>query len=778
MNLRNSLFTLVFLLCLSLFYPMGVSAAQSGFCNDNHTVTWSRSGSTLTIGGAGAMDADRMSSEDIDSTGITHIIIEDGVTEICYNAFSSFQQLESVEIPDSVKYIWDNAFWNCTALAEAELPANLEYLGSGAFSYCAIDHVTFGEKLTAIRSYTFSGCSNLTEIIIPDNITSVDEAAFQNCSNVTSITIGENVSYIGRKAFYDLTKLTSVHWNAIEVADFNNGNGVFRNAGEDTEGLSVVFGGSVRHIPRSCFFPEVDNFNILNNPYAPKLVSVHISPSVRTIGENAFCACLYLTDISIPDGVVSLGEGSFSEIAIETIHIPKSVSQIDRGAFHSNINLTEITVDAENKDYCSQDGVLFNKDMTVLVQHPIGNPRTSYTVPESVLYIGEESFMHCTNLINITLPSQLKQISNFAFYECNNLSGMTLPETVETIEVYAFFNCTNMTHLNLPEKVTVIPRYAFHGCESLTEFVIPNKVTEIGEAAFYNCNSLTELIIPDSVLTIGSSAFTYLQSATKIVLPKHLSRIEPYTFSYCYDLKEIVIPDEVTFIGLCAFDYCSDLITVTIPTSVTTIEDSAFRSTSLRNVLYKGTTTQWVTLANSKGDKNETLTTANKYYNYVDGTPIAGLYQYHNDTSVAGNFYWADTFVIDAINIEETSNAVVFLAVYDEEGRLLHLLPTDSFQKEVAHRTDTYYELTKGTAVAMIWDKGTLTPLAQKTTRSYDFTEKDDNFIDIEEGSSGGSGGDAGAEIGGVTAGGNSGSISGGVVSGTVTGEAVAETTP
>ncbi len=285
------------------------------------------------------------------------------------------------------------------------------------------------------------------------------------------------------------------------------------------------------------------------------------------------------------------------------------------------------------------------------------------------------------------------------------------------------------------------------------------------QSGFCNDNQTVTWHLSGGILTIGRSAFTYLQSATKIVLPKHLSQIEPYTFSYCYDLKEIVIPDEVTFIGLCAFDYCSSLITVTIPKSVTTIEDSAFRGTSIRNVLYKGSPGDWVTLTNSMGDDNKKLTTANKYCNYVDGTPIAALYQYHDDTSAAGNFYWADSFVVDAINIEETDHAVVYLAIYDEDGILLHLLPTSPFQNEVAHRMDYYYNLSKGTAVAMIWNKETLKPLAQKTIRRYDFTE-DDNFIDIGTENEG-FGGDAGAEVGGGDAGSVSGGVSGTAVGGT-----------
>ena len=150
--------------------------------------------------------------------------------------------------------------------------------------------------------------------------------------------------------------------------------------------------------------------------------TVEIKSGVTSIGDYAFQYCGSLTSITIPDSVTSIGNSAFSDCD----------------------SLTSITVDGNNQNYYSQDGVLFNKDKTVLIQYPIGNTRTSYTIPNSVTSIG-----------------------NGAFYDCHSLTSITIPNSV-----------------------TSIGGSAFEGCSILTSIIIPNSVTSIGYRAFSYCNSL------------------------------------------------------------------------------------------------------------------------------------------------------------------------------------------------------------------------------------------------------------------------------------------------
>lgn len=109
------------------------------------------------------------------------------------------------------------------------------------------------------------------------------------------------------------------------------------------------------------------------------------------------------------------------------------------------------------------------------------------------------------------------------------------------------------------------------------------ELTEIPEKTFYGCE-LRGLILPDSLEIIGIDAF------------------------YGTRVKEIVIPDNVKTIKDGGFMDCSSLKTITLPASLHSIGFSAFASTVLETVYYKGTQAQWVQI--KIDDYNDKLTGA------------------------------------------------------------------------------------------------------------------------------------------------------------------------
>jgi hypothetical protein len=132
--------------------------------------------------------------------------------------------------------------------------------------------------------------------------------------------------------------------------------------------------------------------------------------------------------------------------------------------------LGAINVDAGNVNYASEIGVVFNKSKTTLIIYPRGKIG-SYTIPESVITIG-----------------------NYAFYYCSGLTSVTIGNSVETIGEYAFRNCTGLTSVTIPNLVETIGDRAFYNCTGLTSVTIGNSVETIGNEAFYYCTSLTTVI--------------------------------------------------------------------------------------------------------------------------------------------------------------------------------------------------------------------------------------------------------------------------------------------
>jgi len=120
-----------------------------------------------------------------------------------------------------------------------------------------------------------------------------------------------------------------------------------------------------------------------------------------SIGEWAFDRCNGLTSVTIPESVTSIGECAFSECS----------------------GLASIMVDANNPNYSSQGGILYNKLKTTLIAYP--SARDSVTIPASVASIGDSAFVYCSGLTSVIIPVSVTSIGAGAFYGCSGLTSVT-----------------------------------------------------------------------------------------------------------------------------------------------------------------------------------------------------------------------------------------------------------------------------------------------------------------------------------------------------------------
>ena len=154
--------------------------------------------------------------------------------------------------------------------------------------------------------------------------------------------------------------------------------------------------------------------------FCSSLTSITIPNSVTSIGNYAFDACKSLTSITIPDSVTSIGNWAFRGCtSLISITIPGSVTRIGDYAFALCKSLTAINADINNPNYCSIDGVLYDKNQTMLIACPGG--KESVTIPESVTSIGDYAFARCKSLRSITIHRSVTSIGKDAFFGCFKL---------------------------------------------------------------------------------------------------------------------------------------------------------------------------------------------------------------------------------------------------------------------------------------------------------------------------------------------------------------------
>lgn len=236
--------------------------------------------------------------------------------------------------------------------------------------------------------------------------------------------------------------------------------------------------------------------------------------------SQAFSGLGYLSYVTLPEGLETIGASAFTTTTIKDIHIPSSVKAIGNNAFNGRTRLETVTI-GENSQLQS---------------------------------IGNYAFGDCTSLTSITFPDsiQLSTIGWEAFSGCSSLQEFIMPNTVTTLSTnsdnnnraYTFSGCSRLRYLKFSDALSTIPSYFCYNCTWLTDVHLPKNLIGIYSYAFYNA-SINKIDFPESLRYIYAYAF-YYNYMDSVKLPLKLTSLSNYAFDKCEKLKYVELPSYIS----------------------------------------------------------------------------------------------------------------------------------------------------------------------------------------------------------------------------------------
>jgi hypothetical protein len=521
-------------------------------------------------------------------------------------------------------------------------------------------------NITTIEDNVFAFCTSLTSIIIPDCINSIGANAFNGCSKLTSITIPDKVITIGANAFNGCKNLTSITFfgnppNNMDTSIFTN---ISSNAtifyyknkpninginnyvdANNFYTISVLFGSIIKYNPT--YNNKLYNFSEL---YIPLQIN---GKNIKSIGPNVFAENINninnrtrITRVSFEldelrtSNVDTIEMHAFSNcINLKNFYIPKSIKTLStstdtdnyQNPFYNCISLTKFTVDNNNSNYSSENGVLFNKNKTELIQYPIGNLNAEYQIPNSVTNIKSYA-LASTQLNTIYIPEGVKILSSGAFMRIINLYNIIIPKSVTLIEGNCFLRCPR---LNMVVFKGDIPRMTSYG-----QFVEVAYKSSLMVFHYKQNDISVENIFMNTRYTFGTKIII-INLKCYDVIPSFMTYIGNDEYNGCDKLTSIVIEDKVKTIGDNAFNGCINLNKIMFKGKLPILGKDAFNNIKDNAIVYYYSWT--------KNDESKFINSTNKKISFKNLTLSTKNQQGFNNIEYFTNAFYISTGVVNYI---------------------------------------------------------------------------------------------------------------------------------
>lgn len=313
-----------------------------------------------------------------------------------------------LSFPEQIKEIKPCAFANSKRLTSINIHGNIKTIGEYAFYSCEnVTKITIDEGAENIERYAFSRCNKITTINLPTSIKKIGHNAFAECRTLEKIDIPEGVKELGHSVFSACRQLKDV---SLPGSLERLGNFVFQCCDE-----LICYG--------------TDKAKYLGNEKNPFIVLIaikdktvqklDINAKTKFIADNTFSHCERLKAITIPSGVIGIGELAFRGCtSLKKVNIKGKLCTIGRAAFENCKSLTSFDIPDSVKDI--KESYHIFKGCTSLERVKIGDGVTK--LPVGI-------FEGCTALDTVELGRGIMEFHSRDFKNSTSLRGVKLKNT-------------------------------------------------------------------------------------------------------------------------------------------------------------------------------------------------------------------------------------------------------------------------------------------------------------------------------------------------------------
>eukprot|EP00980_Cylindrotheca_fusiformis_P017193 scaffold5294_cov129-Cylindrotheca_fusiformis.AAC.3 len=284
--------------------------------------------------------------------------------------------LTHLRVDSSVREIPIEAFANCYALVHVQLPVTLTRIGDVAFGSCReLKCVQFVAEEGSLETSSTNEDSEEGTIMFPETLLQVGEAAFQFCDHLRKVIVCSASTQLCLGAF------------------------------------------------RGCC----------------GLRSAELPDGLQVIEQEVFSACESLSLVNMPSSLIEIGAYALSGCSIETLHIPPTVATIGEGAFSwcSRLKHIKLPPTLERIEKCMLAGC---------------EGLEYIEIPPTVAFIGQCAFVKCESLSHLRIPPSLDRMTHWALEKCGNLLSIELPEGLLIKEEFVDrgISCPSLVNLAIP----------------------------------------------------------------------------------------------------------------------------------------------------------------------------------------------------------------------------------------------------------------------------------------------------------------------------------------